>query len=64
MRTLVLGGIRSGKSALAEDLVRDSGHAVRYVATASLPPTGDPDFAARIDAHRRRRPSGLSLIHI
>ncbi|GAA1892577.1 nicotinate-nucleotide--dimethylbenzimidazole phosphoribosyltransferase [Williamsia serinedens] len=62
MRTLVLGGIRSGKSALAEDLIRESGHAVRYVATASLPPTGDPDFAARIDAHRRRRPAGWSVV--
>ncbi|WP_299576895.1 nicotinate-nucleotide--dimethylbenzimidazole phosphoribosyltransferase [uncultured Williamsia sp.] len=62
MRTLVLGGIRSGKSALAEDLVRESGPAVRYVATASLPPTGDPDFAARIDAHRSRRPSAWSVV--
>jgi nicotinate-nucleotide--dimethylbenzimidazole phosphoribosyltransferase len=62
VRTLVLGGIRSGKSALAEDLVRGSGDDIRYVATASLPPTGDPDFAARIDAHRRRRPTGWSVV--
>ncbi|MGZ8180278.1 nicotinate-nucleotide--dimethylbenzimidazole phosphoribosyltransferase [Williamsia sp. SKLECPSW1] len=62
MRTLVLGGIRSGKSALAEDIVRTSGNAVRYVATATLPPTGDPEFSARIAAHRDRRPAGWTVV--
>ncbi|WP_422773941.1 bifunctional adenosylcobinamide kinase/adenosylcobinamide-phosphate guanylyltransferase [Plantactinospora sp. WMMC1484] len=53
-RLLVLGGIRSGKSEFAEALVQDVPD-VRYVATAS---TGvdDPEWAARIDAHRLRRP--------
>ncbi|GAA2070324.1 nicotinate-nucleotide--dimethylbenzimidazole phosphoribosyltransferase [Williamsia deligens] len=66
MRTLILGGIRSGKSALAEDLIRRSSAGdtpgVRYVATASLPPTGDPDFAARIAAHRDRRPPTWAVV--
>ncbi|MFC3500548.1 bifunctional adenosylcobinamide kinase/adenosylcobinamide-phosphate guanylyltransferase [Micromonospora krabiensis] len=52
---LVLGGIRSGKSEFAESLVSDA-PVVRYVATA---PEGDPDdteWAARLAAHRQRRP--------
>ena len=60
MRTLVLGGIRSGKSEFAESLVADAAN-VRYVATASEFADGvdaDPDWAARISAHRDRRPSG------
>lgn len=54
-RTLVLGGTRSGKSRYAEDLL--PAHApVRYVATARLDPD-DADWAARIEAHRARRPA-------
>ncbi|SIS09662.1 nicotinate-nucleotide--dimethylbenzimidazole phosphoribosyltransferase [Williamsia sterculiae] len=57
MRTLVLGGIRSGKSAYAESLVASDGP-VRYLATATAPQTGDPDWTSRITTHRERRPSG------
>lgn len=55
MRTLVLGGIRSGKSRWAEDAVRDAGP-VRYIATGRAA-DGDPVWEQRIADHRRRRPS-------
>jgi adenosyl cobinamide kinase/adenosyl cobinamide phosphate guanylyltransferase/NaMN:DMB phosphoribosyltransferase len=51
---LVLGGIRSGKSAFAEALVADA-PAVRYVATA-VGGEDDPEWRARIEEHQRRRP--------
>jgi nicotinate-nucleotide--dimethylbenzimidazole phosphoribosyltransferase len=54
-RVLVLGGIRSGKSEFAEELVTPFSR-VRYVATARRD-EGDAEWAARIDAHRARRAS-------
>ncbi len=53
MITLVLGGTRSGKSAVAEELAARHGVPVTYVAT--MDPSGDPDLEARVAAHRRRR---------
>jgi nicotinate-nucleotide--dimethylbenzimidazole phosphoribosyltransferase len=51
---LVLGGIRSGKSAFAETLV-GSAASVRYVATA-VGGDEDPEWLERIETHQRRRP--------
>src|SRR3954470_11512477 len=54
VRTLLLGGIRSGKSRCAEEIMaRDS--SVRYVATGAAADT-DPSWAQRLAAHRERRP--------
>lgn len=58
MLTLLLGGVRSGKSALAVELAREhetAGGAVTFIATAPRI-DGDADFDARIDAHRAERP--------
>jgi adenosylcobinamide kinase/adenosylcobinamide-phosphate guanylyltransferase len=59
MHTLILGGVRSGKSRLAERLARASGLAVTYVATAR---PSDDEMVARIAAHRERRPADWRLV--
>jgi adenosylcobinamide kinase/adenosylcobinamide-phosphate guanylyltransferase len=59
MKTLILGGVRSGKSRLAERLARESGRRVVYVATATA---GDEEMRRRIDAHRERRPADWTLV--
>lgn len=64
MRTLVLGGIRSGKSRWAETAISASvtdTTAVRYLATGPAP-DGDAEWAQRVAAHRRRRPPTWSTI--
>jgi adenosyl cobinamide kinase/adenosyl cobinamide phosphate guanylyltransferase len=60
VRTLVLGGTRSGKSGYAEELLR-ADEPVRYVATARHDP-GDAEWTARIDAHRARRPAAWTTV--
>lgn len=57
MRTLVLGGIRSGKSRWAEAAVEAVADGpVRYLATGPAADT-DPAWSARVAAHRSRRPA-------
>lgn len=58
MRTLVLGGIRSGKSRWAEAAIAealDPGQPVRYLATGPAPQADDA-WSQRIADHRDRRP--------
>jgi adenosylcobinamide kinase/adenosylcobinamide-phosphate guanylyltransferase len=54
MQQLILGGARSGKSALAEHIAAASGNDVVYIATAQA---FDDEMAARIAHHRIQRPS-------
>jgi adenosyl cobinamide kinase/adenosyl cobinamide phosphate guanylyltransferase len=58
--TLVLGGSRSGKSTVAEQLVGQHPDPVTYVATMVL--GDDPDLAARVARHRQRRPASWATV--
>lgn len=60
MNTLVLGGARSGKSLVAEQLALRTGEPVTYVATVRL--GQDPDLSARVALHRQRRPVEWSTV--
>lgn len=61
-RTLVTGGVRSGKSTHAESLLAQESR-VTYVATGPVPdPDVDPEWAKRIEEHKRRRPSGWTTV--
>jgi len=59
MITLLLGGARSGKSALAEELALAQPGVVRYLATAEVL---DDDFAARVDRHRDGRDARFETV--
>jgi adenosylcobinamide kinase/adenosylcobinamide-phosphate guanylyltransferase len=64
VRTLVLGGIRSGKSRWAEQTIAKSlapGQPVRYLASG-LGGQADAAWAQRVAQHRDRRPAHWSTI--
>jgi adenosylcobinamide kinase/adenosylcobinamide-phosphate guanylyltransferase len=56
---LVLGGVRSGKSRYAEQVAGESGASVILIVTATA---GDEEMAARIAAHRARRPPQWQVV--
>jgi adenosylcobinamide kinase/adenosylcobinamide-phosphate guanylyltransferase len=61
-KTLVTGGVRSGKSRYAEGLL-SSHPQVTYLAPGPVPdPATDPEWANRIALHRSRRPSGWRTV--
>lgn len=59
MRELILGGVRSGKSRLAEQHAIASGLPVVYVATAEI---RDEEMRQRIAHHQSRRPANWQLV--
>lgn len=59
MKTLILGGVRSGKSRLAESLAQQSALPVCYIATATA---GDGEMCRRIESHRARRLADWTVI--
>jgi adenosylcobinamide kinase / adenosylcobinamide-phosphate guanylyltransferase len=64
VRTLVLGGIRSGKSRWAEAAIAESlqsDQPVQYLATGQVV-AGDEAWRQRIAEHRDRRPSHWSTV--
>ena len=59
MITLVLGGVRSGKSEVAEQLAGPGPGT--YLATGMVAP-GDDDFARRVARHQARRPASWATV--
>ncbi|MBF0190631.1 MAG: bifunctional adenosylcobinamide kinase/adenosylcobinamide-phosphate guanylyltransferase [Magnetococcales bacterium] len=56
---LILGGARSGKSALGARLAVQSGLPVVFIATATA---GDPEMTERIARHRLSRPAAWQVV--
>lgn len=62
MKVLVTGGVRSGKSRHAEQLLADRPRVTYMAAGPTAEQDPDPDWAARLAAHRARRPPGWTTI--
>lgn len=61
MKELILGGVKSGKSRLAEQRAAASGLQVVYVATAEA---RDAGMRERIEQHRARRPADWLSVEV
>lgn len=61
-RVLVTGGVRSGKSRHAEQLLLADGVEGPVVYLAAGDPAGDADWQARLAAHRARRPASWHTV--
>lgn len=59
MNELIIGGARSGKSALAERRAEASGGEVIYIATAQV---HDDEMARRVAHHQARRPAAWGCV--
>jgi len=59
MKTLILGGVRSGKSRLAERIASETGLPVIYIATATAL---DDEMRTRIEEHRTHRPENWLVV--
>jgi len=59
MKTLILGGVRSGKSAYAQQQAKATGLPVSYIATATA---GDDEMRRRIEQHRCNRPQDWTVV--
>lgn len=59
MKTLILGGARSGKSHYAQQLAEQTGKQVVYIATATA---GDNEMQLRIEQHQRQRPESWRIV--
>jgi adenosylcobinamide kinase/adenosylcobinamide-phosphate guanylyltransferase len=62
VRVLVTGGVRSGKSRHAEQLLADRPHVLYVAAGPTTEEEPDPDWAARVAAHRANRPAGWTTL--
>jgi adenosyl cobinamide kinase/adenosyl cobinamide phosphate guanylyltransferase len=58
---VLLGGARSGKSRLAQQLAADTDAPVTFIATATA---RDDEMAAKIAAHRAERPDAWSTVEV
>ena len=59
--TLILGGARSGKSSYAQNLAKESGKSVTFIATAQAL---DDEMSVRIQKHRAERPANWETLEI